>query len=121
VLQPQWKIFEHPACAMLTVRLPAHLTADVSRDVTTEMVVRLRAFSEPIPVVVDLYDVERFDVAAPMIAVRIVAPVVRLIDALDIIVRNRALRVAAITAAHVLGVPYQLRELREQTDPVAHG
>ena len=111
-----WEVSDDAGGAKLRVRLPARLSVDVAEGASSEIAARLREASQSMPIVVDLYDVEWFDVSAPLVAIRNLTPVVDRVEALDLIVRNRALRTAAISAAHVLGLPFRIREAREEPD-----
>jgi hypothetical protein len=108
-----WDLFEDADSGRLTVRLPPHLSRVIADEASAALAARLQTRSEPTRAVIDLFDVEWFDVTAPLVGIRNLTPVVDRIDALDFIVRNRALRTAAISAAHVLGLRFRIRDHRD--------
>jgi hypothetical protein len=88
----------------LLMRFPSHLTADIAAAMTAEVARLIRRRDAPTRIVADLSWVETFDMTAPIAAVRKAVPVSPMIECVEIIAKRRVVRVAAVSAARLLGL-----------------
>jgi len=109
---PSWSVTEDSTTGALEIHLFGHVDVDTIHEAVSELVTRLRERAVPTLVVADLLDVTGFDVDVPVAAVRLAAPVSALIDAVEIIVQRRMVRIAAVSAAHLLGLRCTVRAFR---------
>jgi len=108
-LHPSWSVLDDPVTGEVIARLPPHISSEIAAATCVEIAQRLVERAQPTVVVIDLYEVDSIYAGAPLAGVRVLLPVASLIDRFDFIVRRRFVRIAAISAAHVLGVRYTVR------------
>ena len=89
--------------------MPRYVTKEVVQAAVTAAAERLVGRGQPSTVVADLRAVERFDLIAPIVALKIARPVASLIAHVDILASNKLVVVAATSAASVLGVRFTVR------------
>lgn len=104
-----WGVSEDPETRVVVMRLPKHVTANTVKAAISAVADRLVAGRQRVRVVADLRDVRSFDLAAPLVAVMTAAPITALVSELEIVASNKLVRVAATSAAAVLGVRYIVR------------
>ena len=104
-----WSLVEDPARARVLVRFPAFVTAGIAAEATAAIARILCERGAAMVVVVDLAEVEAFEVHAPVAAVRAALKAVGLISRVELIVRRRIVRIAAVSAARILGLPCTVR------------
>jgi hypothetical protein len=109
---PACAVFDDPETGGLVARMPGYITGVMAAVTSAEIAKRLAERGTPRVVVVDLYDVEDQDVIAPLVAIKGVMAVVGLIERIEIIVRRQTIRIAATTAAHILGLNFTVRSHR---------
>jgi hypothetical protein len=105
-------VTEDAATGVLTIRLAGHVDKDTAVEAVGELADRLLDCGIPTVIVADVYDVESFDVDAPVAAVKVAAPAARLISHVEIIVKRQIVRLAAISAARLLGLSCTVRTQR---------
>ena len=99
---PSWLVDEEPQTGSVVIHLYAHVTATVVKAAIAAVTERLLARGRPSFIVADLSAVRSFDLAAPLVAVILAAPVAGLITEVDIIATNTLVRAAARSIASVL-------------------
>ena len=99
---PTWLVDEDPRTNTVVMHLSAHVTATVVKAAIAAVTERLVARGGPSFVVADLSAVRSFDLAAPLVAVILAAPVAGLVTEVDIIATNKLVRAAATSVAAVL-------------------
>jgi hypothetical protein len=108
-VEPTWSAIEDPETGYLIARFPRHVSSELVAEAIDEIAHRLVARNQPTVVVADLLDVEGFDAMAPIAAIIAAAPIVRFVERVELIVRNRSVRLAALTAARVLSLRVTVR------------
>jgi hypothetical protein len=96
----------------VTLWILGHADTPTVTESIVELVHLLQERGRPTRIVADLLDVVSFDVDAPVAAARLAAPVVPLIEHVEIIARRRLIRIAALSAAHLIGLSCSVRSER---------
>jgi len=107
-----WSVLDDHLTGQVIARLPPRISSEVAAATCVEIAQKLVERTQPTVVVIDLYDVDYLYAAAPLAGVKVLLPVASLLDRFDFIVRRRFVRIAAISAARVLGVRYTVRSTR---------
>jgi len=113
-VDPLWSVRDDPDSGRLIAQLPRYISGEIAAMTSAEVARRLTERGQPTVVVVDLYDVEDQDMIAPLVAMKGIMGVAGLIHRVDLIVRRQAIRVAATTAAHILGLNFTVRSERDE-------
>jgi hypothetical protein len=98
----------------VTLRLPSHVSMQVAAASTEALVTALHSGRCPLVVVLDMLDVEEFDASAPVVAIHIASRVRFVVDHVELLVADQAVRAAAISALRVLDVPFSVAEARDE-------
>jgi hypothetical protein len=104
-----WSVCEDPSSGHVRMKFPRYVSTEIAVAATNEIARVLLERRMPAIIVADLAEVESFDVGAPIASVRAALPARVLIERVDIIARRRIVRLAAVSAAKVLGLPITLR------------
>jgi hypothetical protein len=96
----------------LTLTLAGRVTAKVAAEAVEEVAATVIEHGRVVVVVADILEVLGFDPAAPVAAIRAALPARHLISGVELVVRHRALQIASLAAAHVLGLPCTVRHER---------
>jgi hypothetical protein len=91
------------------LRFPSHVGKTIASSAIVELAQRLTERGRPAPIIVDLSEVQTFDLVAPLVALQAAAPVATLIGHVDIIASNALVRVAATSACRALGLDFSIR------------
>ena len=107
---PRWSVWDDGGA--VTIRLSGHVDDAMAADAVARLTERVLARGRSLLIVADLLDVEGFDVHAPVAAARAARPIAHLIEHVDLIVVNRIVRIAAVSAAALLGLRCVVRTQR---------
>jgi hypothetical protein len=108
-----WFMTEDHANRRVVLRFSGFITAKMAAGAIAAVVAAARHAGEPIFLVADLLDVKGSSHEATIAAIGQLPAGSRLVEGVELIVASRIVRVAAITAAHILGVPYLVRQERD--------
>jgi hypothetical protein len=107
-----WSLAEGPATGQkVTLRFYGHVTAGAASAAVKAVAACLQKRARPTVIVADLGGVVGFDAIAPLAAVHAALGTISFIERVDILVRHRVARVAAVSAACVLGLPFTVESV----------
>jgi hypothetical protein len=98
----------------ITLRLPLQVSAHIAIAATEALVLALACGRRRLVVVLDLLDVDEFDASAPVAAIHVASRVRFVVERVELLVRDQAVRAAAIAALRVLEVPFMIAESRDR-------
>lgn len=101
------------AAREITVTIDGHISSTLAIEATSA-IARLLLAEGPAVVTLDLLEVDGFDIDAPVAAIQGLAPAVSAVARIDVLVRRWSVRLAAISALHILGVDFRI-----YTDPAS--
>ena len=107
-----WWVEDDARIGGVVIRLSGHVDTQTIREAVSELARLLREYGAPTKVVADLFEVTSFEPKAPVVAVQVAFPVARLIDEVEIIAHQIPVRIAAVSAAHLLGLKCRVRRHR---------
>ncbi len=96
----------------IRLRFPRHVSSANAAAASEEVARVLLSGGRPRVIVADLLEVESFDPTAPIAALTGARRATHLIARVDLIVRHRVVRLAALAAVRVLGLPCTIRAER---------
>ncbi len=79
-----WSVHDDPASGEVVAQFPPYVSSAIAVEAIADIARRLVGRGQPGVVVVDLFDVESFDVAAPIAAMVAASSVVRLVERVDL-------------------------------------
>jgi hypothetical protein len=88
----------------ILLRFPRHVSTEIAAAAVAQAACVIRRRDMSMVIIADLSLVQSFDLAAPIAAVREAIAVTPMIERVEIIARRRVVRVAAVSAARILGL-----------------
>ncbi|MFN7146022.1 MAG: hypothetical protein ACK4YP_19770, partial [Myxococcota bacterium] len=101
-----WSVDEDSAEGRVTLRLSGHVTAEMMEGSVRALAAALHGRSDRWILDADLLEVTGFDARVPLVAAELFRPHVARVAHLRIRCRDRRVRVAAATAAAVIGLRF---------------
>jgi hypothetical protein len=107
-----WAVWPDAETGAFVIWLSGHVTTATAIDAVRRLIDLLVEREVPAFVVADLLDVVSFDADAPVASARIAMPVAHLVNHLEIICTRQTVRIAAVSAARLLGLHVSVRTER---------
>lgn len=115
-----WSVVGDSSTGEITLRFGSYISSGVAIVATWELVNQLALRRSPTVVVFDFSEVTAFDAEAPPMIVQLLAPRVMQVERIDIIVERPIVRIAAVSALHLLGVPHTIRSRHDSGGVAQH-